>query len=73
MTIVAHGLHLATWVDGVQVTDFRDAREVDETNARKGARSAPGVISIQGHDPTTDLCFRNIRISAYPEPPPPKP
>ncbi|MBM3493180.1 MAG: DUF1080 domain-containing protein, partial [Armatimonadetes bacterium] len=72
LTIVAHGAHIATWVDGIQVTDFRDTRPVDETNARKGTRTRAGVISIQGHDPTTDLCFRRIRISTYPESPPPK-
>jgi hypothetical protein len=69
MTIVAHGKHMATWVNGIQVTDFTDTRPVDETNARAGARTRAGVISIQGHDPTTDLNFRNIRISAYPETP----
>lgn len=66
MTIVAHGYHLATWVNGYQVADFMDQRLVDETNARKGARKAPGVISIQGHDPTTDLSFKNIRIAEMP-------
>jgi hypothetical protein len=63
MTVVAHGYHLATWVDGYQVADFTDTRPVDETNARRGARKAPGIISIQGHDPTTDLSFRNIRVA----------
>jgi hypothetical protein len=62
MTVVAHGYHLSTWVDGYQVADYTDTRPVDETNARKGARKAPGVLSIQGHDPTTDLSFRNIRV-----------
>ncbi len=73
MTIVAHGRHIATWVNGIQVTDFTDPRPADETNARKGARTRPGVLSIQGHDPGTDLSFRSIKVSAYPEPPPAKP
>jgi hypothetical protein len=66
MTIVAHGKHLATWVNGNQVADFTDMRLPNEGNARQGARTAPGVISIQGHDPTTDLSFRNIRIVEMP-------
>ncbi|NLH99916.1 MAG: DUF1080 domain-containing protein [Chthonomonadales bacterium] len=67
LTVIAHGRHMATWVDGIQVTDFLDTRPPDETNARRGSRTSAGVISIQGHDPTTDLLFRNIRISPYPE------
>ena len=32
-------------------------------NPRNGYRAAKGPLSIQGHDPTTDLLFRNIRIA----------
>jgi len=65
MTIVAHGPHLATWVNGLQVTDFIDTRPPNES-ARRGYRAEPGVLSLQGHDPTTDLSFRNLRIAELP-------
>jgi Domain of Unknown Function (DUF1080) len=65
MTIAAHGNHFATWVNGVQVVDWDDNRPPD-TNPRNGFRLEPGHISIQGHDKTTDLSFRNLRISEYP-------
>ncbi len=65
MTILAHGPHLATWVDGIQVTDFTDTRPPRES-ARQGYRAQPGVLSLQGHDPTTDLSFRNLRIAELP-------
>jgi hypothetical protein len=61
MTIVANGRHLATWVNGIQVTDFTDNRPEKE-NARNGCKLEKGAISLQGHDKTTDLSFRNIRI-----------
>ena len=64
-TVIAHGKHMATWVNGVQVTCFDDDRP-EGTNARQQARLAPGPISLQAHDPTTNLDFRNIRIVAYP-------
>jgi hypothetical protein len=35
-------------------------------NARQGCYLKKGPISIQGHDPTTDLLFRNIRIAELP-------
>jgi hypothetical protein len=65
MTVVAHERHIATWVNGIQVVDWTDNRP-DNDNARNGYRAAAGAISIQGHDPTTDLSFRNIRIAELP-------
>jgi len=66
-TIVAHGPHIAVWVNGYQVSDWTDTRPPSD-NARAGYRAKAGVISIQGHDPTTDLSFRNIRIAELPPP-----
>jgi hypothetical protein len=66
MTVVAHGNHIATWVNGYQVVDFTDTRPANE-NARSGSKTTSGAISIQGHDPTTDLSFRNIRIAELPK------
>jgi dienelactone hydrolase len=61
MTVAAKGKHLSTWVDGYPVVQWVDDRK-EAANARQGARTAAGAISIQGHDPTTDLSFRNLRI-----------
>ena len=66
-TIVAAGRHLAVWVDGVQVSDWTDRRALDD-NPRKGCRLAAGAISLQGHDPTTNLSFRNLKVAEYPKP-----
>ena len=63
LTVAAHGKHLATWVNGYQVTDWVDDRK-ESDNARQGAKLTAGAMSIQGHDPTTDLSFRNIRIQS---------
>jgi Domain of Unknown Function (DUF1080) len=62
MTIVADGKHIATWVNGYQTVDWTDERKAND-NPRQGFRAAKGPISIQGHDPTTDILFRNIRIA----------
>jgi hypothetical protein len=67
MTVIAHDNHFATWVNGYQVTDWTDLRPAHK-NARQGCTRAAGPISIQGHDPTTNLSFRNIRIAAMPKP-----
>jgi hypothetical protein len=65
MTVVAQGKHFATWVNGIQVVDWTDCRALSD-NARKGCCLNAGHLSLQGHDPTTDLSFRNFRIAELP-------
>jgi hypothetical protein len=65
LTLAADGPHMAAWVNGVQVSDWTDHREPDE-NPRRGLRTEPGTLAIQGHDPTTDLRFRNLRAGESP-------
>ncbi len=64
-TLVASGPHIAVWVNGYQVTDWEDTREPSD-NPREGLRVEAGHISLQGHDPTTDLSFRNLRVAELP-------
>jgi hypothetical protein len=64
-TLIAHGPHMTAWVDGYQVSDFTDKRPPNRSG-RNGLKLEAGVLSIQGHDPTTDLSFRNIRIVEMP-------
>lgn len=65
ITLAANGNHFAVWVNGYQVTDWTDEREAHE-NPRQGRRDEPGHISLQGHDPTTDLSFRRLHIAELP-------
>ncbi len=60
-TIVACGPHMAVWVNGYQVSDWTDPRKPD-SNPRKGLRLEKGTIILQGHDPTTDLLFKDILV-----------
>jgi hypothetical protein len=65
-TIATSGRHIAVWVNGFQVTDFDDPRE-EGMNAGQQARLAAGTISLQAHDPTTNLDFRNLKIAELPQ------
>ena len=65
-TIHADDKHMAAWVNGYQVSDWTDPRPPDP-NPRRGLRLEAGTIIIQGHDPTTDFSFRNLRIAEIPE------
>jgi hypothetical protein len=65
MTVIANGKHLAVWVNGYQTADYTDTRPPAKS-ARDGSKTDAGAVSLQGHDPTTDLSFRNIRIASLP-------
>lgn len=62
LTLIASGPHMASWVNGIQVSDWTDTRKPHE-NPRSGLRVEKGTLMIQGHDPTTDLSFRNLRAA----------
>ncbi len=65
LTLVAAGPRLRTWVNGWPTADWVDERKPNE-NPRNGQRLEAGHLSIQGHDPTTDILFRNIRLATLP-------
>lgn len=60
-TLIAQGNRFATFVNGYQVLNWEDNRDPD-ANPRKGLRLDAGHLSLQGHDPTTMLDFRSLRI-----------
>jgi hypothetical protein len=59
--LTAQGTSMAAWVNGVQVSDWVDDRQPDP-NPRKGKRTDPGTIMIQGHDPQTDALIRQFQV-----------
>ncbi|MEZ6063009.1 MAG: DUF1080 domain-containing protein [Planctomycetaceae bacterium] len=60
-TLLAQENQFATWVNGYQVVHWTDDRQPN-SNPREGRRDEAGHLSLQGHDPTTDLDFRSIRV-----------
>lgn len=64
-TLVADGPHFTTWVNGIPVIDWTDARPAND-NPREGLRLEAGHLSLQGHDPTTNLQFRNLKLGELP-------
>jgi hypothetical protein len=64
-TVLANGNHIALWVNGYQTADYVD-KKMDARSAREGRFLGKGAVSLQGHDPTTDLSFRNIRLQELP-------
>lgn len=65
--LAVEGATMAAWVNGVQVSSWYDDREADE-NPRKGRRTDPGTLMLQGHDPSTDALIRQFQVVAFDEP-----
>jgi len=66
-TIVCDGNHIAVWINGYLVSDLFDTRPVEPGgDGKEGYVPAAGTIHLQGHDPTTDMLFKNINIQVYP-------
>jgi hypothetical protein len=62
MTVVAVGPHVATWVNGYQLTDWTDTRPPHD-NPRQGLRVEPGTIQFQSHDAESEVEFANLRVA----------
>lgn len=63
ISLLASGPHFVTWVNGILTTEFTDDRPAD-ANPRKGTRLEAGPIALQGHDPTTDIIFHQLKVSS---------
>ncbi len=62
-TIVCDGNHTSVWINGYQTSDFTDVRPIaKDSDGKIGYVPAAGTIHLQGHDPTTDLSFKNIKL-----------
>jgi hypothetical protein len=62
-TIIAQGRQISTWVNGYPVADWEDPHpEGDGGPRNKQALLKAGPISLQAHDPKTNLNFKNVRI-----------
>ncbi len=62
--LIAQGDRFASWVNGYQVVNWQDTREPN-ANPRQGKRLEAGHLSLQGHDPTTDLDFKSVDVHTF--------
>jgi len=65
VTVIADGLLISSWVNGVQVVDWQDTRKPDE-NPRKGSRVEAGTIMLQSHDAECKIRFDSLGICPLP-------
>lgn len=65
LTVIADGPWMSTWVNGVQVVDWKDTR-VPSDNPRKGLRTEAGTIMLQSHDADCKVRFDRLNICPLP-------
>ena len=65
-TVITYDRHIAIWINGIQTADWDDPRPPGN-NARRQAKVVSGVLSLQAHDPTTNLDFKDIRATELAE------
>ncbi len=66
LTISAAGRRISVWIDGTPVTSYRDPGPEGLNVGDGKARLLRGSISLQAHDPTTNLDFRSLCIAPMP-------
>ncbi len=66
-TIAMRGRHFGVWIDGYPVTDWEDPHPEGPVVRDKQAKLGEGVVSLQAHDPSTNLDFKNIRAARLPK------
>lgn len=70
VTLIAEGYQIATWINGLQVTDLADTR-TPNANPRKGAKREAGTIALQGHDASTEVVFSKVAVAKIAQSPSP--
>lgn len=67
LTLKVEGKRVVTAVDGKQVIDFTEPHDWVPPAGQPEKRLAAGTIAIQGHDPESEVHYRNIKIRVLPQ------
>ena len=66
MVIHVEGKHITTSVDGKVVEDFIEPEGWTPPESFAGRKLAHGTFALQGHDPGSEVHFRNIKVRILP-------
>jgi len=64
--IIVRGKHIVTKVDGKTLVDWTEPEGFD-AKAFPGRKVDHGTFALQGHDPKSEVHFRNIRVKPLPD------
>jgi hypothetical protein len=66
MEIKVEGNHVITKVDGKVIVDYTEADDWVPPKNHPGRRIAHGTFALQGHDPGSEIHYRNIKVRVLP-------
>jgi hypothetical protein len=66
MQIRVEGRHITTKVDGKVIEDFTEPEGWTPPAAFPGRKLAHGTFALQGHDPESEVHYRNLKVRVLP-------
>ena len=66
MSITVEGRRIVTKVNGVVIVDYTEEADVKRPDNFKGRLLSHGTFAIQGHDPKSEVHFKNILVRPLP-------
>lgn len=67
MRIVVEGKRIRTYVDDALVVDYVEAEDVTPPANHPQRVLSSGTFALQGHDPQSEVYFKNIRVRPQPD------
>jgi len=64
--VIVQGKHIILKVDGKVTTDYTEPEHPQRDDSMKGRLLSEGTIALQGHDPGSEVHYRNIMIKLLP-------
>ena len=66
MTIKVEGKHVITMVNDKVITDYTEEENAKREGQFKGRLISRGTFALQGHDPGSEVHFKNIMVKVLP-------
>jgi hypothetical protein len=67
LKISVHAQHVQVSVNDMLLVDYVEPADPDYDPAHPGRHIAHGTFALQGHDPDSEVLFRNIRVTPLPD------
>lgn len=66
LSIRVEGRHIVTKVDGKVVEDYTQEEKPERAAAYAGRLIGSGTFALQGHDPASEVHYRNLKVRVLP-------
>ena len=67
MHILVQGSHIVTKVNDKVIVDYTEPEAADGARRNAAKRLSSGTFALQGHDPGSQIHYKNIRVKPLPE------